>query len=236
MTIYAFGDSHARYAFSQCANVKLHWLGPWTMHRVGRGGAPIVVQVERPGAGDTLIYMFGEIDVRYHLVRLAQERYQNISDLVDELTTRFLACITATIPEMNGRPKICVMGVVPPMDPIAPNPIIPVFGSFKDRRITRNLMNTALKDKCRQHGFVFAEIPKLYETKDGGLRPHLSDGHAHIAMDHAGPLCRAVERTIGEKLGHRGPPMLTRARRQLERHRALKARDALALWQLGEAV
>lgn len=98
------------------------------------------------------------------------------------------------------------------------------------------MLNTVLETHAKAFDITYVPIPALYEEADGSLRMGLSDGHAHIAMDHARPICRAVGARIGVPLRFDPPSPLDRLRLRALRAWAFRQHDAKALWDLGRLI
>lgn len=229
MAIHVFGDSHAHYLFSRVPDLTVHWLGPWTMHRVARDGVTFTSDCS---ADDTVIFVFGEIDVRCHLVPQAATTRCSVEDVAADLGRRFIASLKASCPPGQ---KLVVLGVVPPLTPLRPNPEIPCRGSETERIAARRSLNAALEISARENGIEFVAIPSLYETSHGLMKRYLSDGHAHIAMDCAGPLVSQVSSKLGVPLGFVERKPLYRLLRQAGRHASSILKLRLQMWNLGKA-
>ncbi|MBS0250523.1 MAG: hypothetical protein JSR78_05600 [Proteobacteria bacterium] len=229
MAIHVFGDSHAHYLFSRVPDVTVHWLGPWTMHRVARDGPAFT---QDGSADDTAIFVFGEIDVRCHLVPQAGKARRSIEDVATDLGHRFIAALKT---RRLAAQKFVVLGVVPPLTPLRPNPEIPCRGSDDERIAARKSLNAALESAARDNGIEFIAVPPLYETSRGLMKRHLSDGHAHIAMDCAGPLVRHVSSQLGVPLTFVERKPLPKLMRQAGRRAASILMLRLPMWNLGKA-
>lgn len=117
MPIYVFGDDHARQAFGLCANVRLHWLGPYTMRRVSRDGAFKPLEIGMPTSGDTMIYMVGAEDVRRHLFRSALKEDGDLAAAVTSLAQRYVTAVHGLTTLLNFPMTICVVRIVAPAAP-----------------------------------------------------------------------------------------------------------------------
>jgi hypothetical protein len=70
--LHVFGDSQAKCLFDGVPGCKLNWLGPVTMYRVGRDKAWFLKEPDIAG-GAWAVLVFGGIDVRCHIGRIAEE-------------------------------------------------------------------------------------------------------------------------------------------------------------------
>ncbi len=236
VAIYVFGDSHAHYTFARCADVTTFWLGPRTMHRVGRDGASFVPHLVTPKPDDAVVLVFGEIDVRCHIARIARIQGRPIEYIIGELVDRYVVRTRATFEHFGLRSRIFMLGAPPPMDPITPNPDLPVHGPLSERIAIRRMLNAVLEVHTKAFDITYVPIPALYEEPDGSLRKRLSDGHAHIAMDHAHHICHEVGARIGSPLRFDRPVWLERICLGALRAWGFWRHDAEPLWDLGRLV
>jgi hypothetical protein len=236
MAVYVFGDSHAHYTFTRCTDVTTFWLGPRTMHRVGRDGASFVPHLATPKPDDAVVLMFGEIDVRCHIARIARSQGRPIEYVIGELVDRYVVRTRATFEHFRIQSRIFMLGAPPPMDPITPNPNLPVHGPLSERIAIRRMLNAVLEMHTKAYDISYVPIPALYEEPDGSLRRRLSDGHAHITMDHAHPICREVAARIGSPLRFDRLYRLEQMCLGALRAWSFRRHDAEALWDLGRLV
>jgi len=202
MALHVFGDSHAQYLFSRVPEAKVHWLRARTMHRVGRDGVDFFEpHVED---GDTVLCVFGEVDVRCHIVRLGRERSDGIGGIARDVARRYVDAVVMASIRLPAS-TFAVMGVVPPINPMKANVELPVVGSLAERIEAREALNRTLDQCCSSSGIIYVPVPKTFERPDGSLRRHLSDGHAHIAMDCAEPVCQAAAEKLGMSLSFQRP-------------------------------
>jgi hypothetical protein len=70
MVIHAIGDSHVKLNFGGDPRIVVHHLGPVTMRAVSKDGRNNISLKELGIVdGDSVIWCFGEIDVRCHIIR-----------------------------------------------------------------------------------------------------------------------------------------------------------------------
>ncbi|SEI14484.1 hypothetical protein SAMN02799636_05947 [Methylobacterium sp. 275MFSha3.1] len=189
----------------------------------------------QPEPDDVIIFVFGEVDVRCHMLRIATSKGLSLQAEADDLATRYITALTEAINYFPHRPKICVMGIVPPIDPLVPNPILPNVGTLAERLVAWFLLDKALAARAHQAGYTFVAIPRSYHSRDGSLKRRYSDGHAHIAKDCTEAAVRAVEKSLGISLGFRPLPIWRNMLRAATRQLAILNKDYAVLWTLGEA-
>lgn len=157
-----------------------------TMHRIGRDGLSLLEKWRRDliGAknGDTLVFVFGEIDVRCHILK--QSKKQNIS--IDEVISKLVNSYLRTIIDYKNlyeQLNVVVFNTLPPIDYIHLPPY-EQYGTLEERVIIAKKLNQALKDKCDEYEIKFLDIYNLFSQMDGSMNPDLSDGSVHISPYH----------------------------------------------------
>jgi hypothetical protein len=206
--VHVFGDSHSR-SYASMPEAIVHHIELATMHRAGRDRAFFLRKMRwRMGRFAAVALVFGEIDVRVHIGRVAERTGRSIASVVEEMATRFLDAVA----RYRGRHRILVVAVTPPaagtdgMPPALPD--YPNWRMAIDRVPVTRALNDTLRSGCAARGFDFVECPADYAGPDGILRPEMSDGNVHIGSERTGPvidalryvLCSAVsDRRCGDK-------------------------------------
>lgn len=233
MKLHVFGDSHAEYLFKRIIEADVHWLGPWTMHRVARDGAYFVYEKVRGfTSGDGIVLIFGEIDIRCHLGRIADRDARTLDVLVAELALGYVEAAVALLRTFPAA-KIIVVEPVPPITPTSINPDFPIYGSEADRIEIHRKLAARLEELCENRNLIYFAIPRRYCTRRGSLKLHLSDGTAHVAQDKANMFCRSLSHYLGTKLTFNKGPFLPSSLRSFARMIASLTRQSEQLWKLG---
>ena len=95
MALHVFGDSHSVACFGRISEIDMHWVRTVTNHPVLVGdGADFRSQGITIRPGDILIFVFGEIDVRAHIGRIADATGLPRRELLEELVDAFLTSIS----------------------------------------------------------------------------------------------------------------------------------------------
>lgn len=203
--IHVFGDSHASFCFSNQKILQeferssfrhthenktyeipfiIHWLGPRTMHRIGRDGLS-GFNIFHYGVTeeDIAVFIFGEIDVRVHIGKQKDHMKRDLDEVIKTLTSNYIHTIIDNKNLFNNVTFI-IMSVMPP----APNHVsdskeYPVYGDVQDRVLIAKKINTQLEALAFKNGFLFLDIYPLYADAQGILREELSDGGVHAAMN-----------------------------------------------------
>lgn len=191
--VHIFGDSHTRF-YTAMPEAIVHHIELVTMHRAGRDRAFFLRKMRwRMGRHATIALVFGEIDVRVHIGRIAEQTGTEASAIIDDVVRRFL---DAADRHRHGR-RLLVVGLVPPgrlshgFDPVHPD-----WRTAPERLPLTHLMNAALRRTCSERGFTFVACPDVYADAEGLLRPELSDGSIHIGEDHMDAAIAALRQAI----------------------------------------
>lgn len=167
--------------FRGFANTAVHHVGGVTAHRVGRDGVASVITADPPQLSMYCVFVFGEIDVRCHLKRIADEQKRNWFDVIADVAMRYTITISAYCTDKKKTPIIC--SVLPPSDRGHENSL-PVYGPLEERVISTLIFNTMTEKWCRQLGIKFLDIWHRFALTDGSLNHEFSDGLVHIAEKH----------------------------------------------------
>jgi FkbM family methyltransferase len=192
--IQVFGDSHSQFIFQNTPGIQVNWLGPITMHRVGRDGLWFLKDHEFR-TEDWLLTVFGEIDARCHVGKIADQRNRPYAEIVADLVRRYINSLNGTTVR-----KI-IAGVPPPADgPGIINADFPVYGTIEQRINITRLINDELIAQASTVGIPVLEIPSLFEDAAGGLDSRLSDGSVHINRSYVWPIIKSLEAIVGARL------------------------------------
>jgi hypothetical protein len=188
--IHTIGDSHANWTFrdttispstilSPIPGVSIHYLGAITMKRVGYLEdtlLPDMMKTIELQPEDTLIFCFGEIDVRCYvkgnLERLKISAHELLQDWVDRYFIRISTLDT------KGA-KIAIMSVVPPhINPVHKD--FPVAGTIEERVMYTNKINELYNIECQKRGCLYFDVHSRYKDENERLPRAYSQGTVHI--------------------------------------------------------
>lgn len=173
---FVFGDSHAHFCFSGVARARVGWMGPVTMHRVGRDGSFVFQQAsESLGSERNVVFCFGEIDCRAHIRKIADRTGMPVEAVIHDVTERFGATLKS-FRALDGR-TVFVCGVVPPNGHM---PAVYPFNSLTDQIALVRHFNAALTDMCRANAFRFVDLYTPFSNADGLLPREWSDENIHL--------------------------------------------------------
>lgn len=205
-TIHVLGDSHAYFSFtntdgnlsmydgryeepkdfeySQNGKVlkyklHIHWMGPITMHRVGRDKLNIL-DLRNFGVkeGDIAIFSFGEIDVRCHIEKQRDINKRDLSEIIDKLATEYIEAIALN--KKNYQNLICIIFAPVPPTGSGHNPDYPIYGSLTDRTNINKLLIDKLKSKSSQFNIQVLDATDLLSDEHGALDSNICDGIVHV--------------------------------------------------------
>lgn len=178
--VHVIGDSHS-LAFSLIPGCVVHWLGPITMHRVGRDDLAFLNLVNLSVQnGQAVVFAFGEIDVRCHIGRQRDLYFRPLENVLDELVSNYI--YTILLNRMFYTDLICIVYSVTPPTENGFDPSSPYYGTLEDRINITKQLNARLEYACRCFGLLFLDVYNDYSTPEGSLIPVLSDSGVHINM------------------------------------------------------
>ncbi len=180
--IYAIGDSHSAYTFKDVPGVDVRRIGPVTLKRVGYMEdtlVPSVVSLIEPTPEDTLIFCFGEIDMRCYVKPVLELKKDATEDgLLLDWVERYVAVLESL--DMNGA-RIAVMSVVPPATKrLAETLHRHVGGTDEERAGYTRTLNSHLERLCGERGWLYLDVYSLYADSKGMLPAKRIDSHVHI--------------------------------------------------------
>ena len=185
MKIYTIGDSHCLSYMKSQYVTKVHWIGPVTMHRVGRdiinfqnfGCDPIgagyhIVSVPTDGI---VIASFGEVDIRNHIINQISLNTTE-DDVINILITNF---INALILNKQNYKYIAVPSIVPTTRQSDSNYVPENITDIDRIRYTKKI-NKILSNELSKHNMYFLNLYDHYVDNEGFLKAELRDDSIHI--------------------------------------------------------
>jgi hypothetical protein len=177
--VHVFGDSQA-YSYAQLPSVVVHALPGTTMHRVARDGAWFLRRLRRRmGQRSTLVFVFGGVDARRHIGRIAEESGQPIDMVAQRLVAGYLDSLAA---ERQGR-RVIVVGVLPPASEESIHAAFGSWGTQQQRATVSLALNMALADGCAARGFGFVDQSRDYADARGYLHAGLTYDGVHLTEE-----------------------------------------------------
>lgn len=183
--IHIYGDSHARYSFSGLdLSHQNHSCNAITMFRIGRDQAIINFHPSHLGPDNILVFVYGEIDVRFHIGNQIL-RGRKEEEIIQQLVMAYFNTIK-TVAASSYR-HIIVTSILPPCQQAECESVngkitheYPFQLSDTDRVRFRERMNTLLREYCQENHFVFFDPYDFYTRPDGTLKFEYSDTNVHI--------------------------------------------------------
>lgn len=180
--IYIIGDSHTDL-FVRIDRAVVRWIGPVTMHRVGREADKILNYKNYGVAKDaTVISVFGEIDVRAHIMRIVHPTSSGIIGFVDNLVALYVSAVRHAFVNSEARTQI-IAGLVPPCSRMSMGGF-PVAGTPQQRVELTNAINDRLRFSCQLFGFGYLDQYTPFAADDGTLASQWTDDGLHISRKH----------------------------------------------------
>jgi hypothetical protein len=173
----------------------IHCFIARTLHRVGREGVN-AINVKHMGIAerDTVIFCFGEVDVRHHIGRQRDFHGRNLYEILYTLTNNYIRFIEQNR-SFYKQLNCMIFGVVPPlayskfMPPnFTPDTAFPFYGTPEDRVFITRELNRIMKEEGAKKNIGFLDIGDLYATPQGVLNPIFFDGIVHIQPQFNRPI------------------------------------------------
>lgn len=200
--IHVFGDSHT-VAFTGIPNVHIHWLGAITMHRVGRDGLDFLNNTSfGVQQNDYVVFVFGEIDVRWHIGKQRDFKFRSIDEILNTLVTKYIKTIKDYRIQYQNI-HLIVYSIVPPTNNY-PHPQI--YGTLEDRIEITQKLNAKLLEACKKENLRFLDVYNDYALPDGSLNLTLSDGTLHIGIPFNQALAYRLNQIIYQNLSDTAVP------------------------------
>lgn len=156
--VHIIGDSHT-LAFQHCI-LKVHYLGAVTAYNLvnensSSGGREKLFKVINSlKKEETVLLVFGEIDVRIHIYNQYMKKKVSIEKLINNVIRNYSQVIEE-IKEKNF--KVGVYNIVPP-GPQGNIYNYPYYAKWSLRLKITQMMNEQLKNFCRKNGIFFVDI------------------------------------------------------------------------------
>ena len=187
-----------------------HHRGAITMYRIGRDAAELSAQslaeVEVRD-GDALVFVFGEIDVRCHVMKQHQAQQRPVEEIVERLVGAYMDRLVE-VAARYPRSKIAVFGVIPPFDPPNYGPAnAPIVGTVAERVVAARLLNEALERRAAAHGFIYCDVMNELAGPDGTLPHDRSDCFCHVSFEWSHVAVTALYERLAAAT--RTPPLVT---------------------------
>ncbi|MCK5018528.1 MAG: hypothetical protein KAS32_15820 [Candidatus Peribacteraceae bacterium] len=173
---HAIGNSHSIYFGTYFKNFRCYNVGATLAYSLGQdkvsktnGKAHVLEILKFIKHDEQIIFTFGEIDCRAHLLKQVKTQNSSIQQVTEACAKSYMKFINE-IKEM-GYNNIMIWGIPASSSDILP-PVkrYPRIGSCKDRNKTTEELNNRIEEKCVKLGCQFISIfPYLidenYETK-----------------------------------------------------------------------
>lgn len=209
--LHVFGDSHSAACFSNVAQhltfkypkvryyntllelpVNLNWLGPVTMHRIGRDG--LNLKNYNIKHDDIVLFVFGEIDVRCHILKQVDTKKRALKEVVKTLVDFYVNSIV-TNRSFYPKATYVVLGVIPTRDNDDQynNVKFPFWGTTSQRIEAQKYLNYYLQSICKANNILFCPFPSDFYSSQGYLKKEMRDHNVHIHADYRLIVQRALK-------------------------------------------
>lgn len=194
--IHCIGDSHSS-VFSGNEEMQPIWpnrsndiipyfksyrIGPATAYQL-KTKTPIIDQiVSLIPPNDKLLFCFGEVDIRAHLIKQMIEQNRTLESVVKECVDRYFEVILMYKKTLNI--EIVVWGPIASWNDLKPYLGGPSFGTGLERNKTTKQFNEYLEKLCVENSIPFISIFNEMLNEDGTTNPiyldDWDDCHIHL--------------------------------------------------------
>ncbi len=189
-TIHIIGDSHSsiftglhgvcgtynQFHAQALPSFQVWHLGQYLAHSVGSTSHEVHTHIRRclkriPGT-DRVVFFFGEIDCRNHVVRHTQNDHE-VAPVAAVVAEKYVkrAC------KLAGARRVAFVAVPPATVSQHGNQLLPTVGTFDQRRVAVNAFNAALRATAAMLGAHVIDVHDALATPHGHPSPaYFADG------------------------------------------------------------
>lgn len=211
MTIHCIGDSHSAVfsgeekmqpcwptpASNKIPHFKSYRIGPATAYQLANKQQiiePLINSLEL-GVDDKLMFCFGEVDIRAHLIKQSNLQNRPASDLVVECVDRYINALTYY---KKYGVQIIVWGPIASWCEEKKYTGGPSFGTNQERNWVTFAFNVSLQFACLREGFKFVSIFYDMVTDDMKTIPDFLDdwdgSHMHLSQRAMPTILKSFEK------------------------------------------
>jgi hypothetical protein len=212
-TIHCIGDSHASF-FSGRNSMQPVWpdrsadtLPFFTSYRLGavlayslpdlnttmRGREKLIQILDQLPRGSRVLFGFGEIDCRVHLLKQVEKQSEDIETVVKNCVERYIGAIA----ELKRDFQIIIWGVIPSTTAKeTTNVRFPQYGSCLERNKVTKIFNKHLENLAHKHGFLFVTVFDQLVHKNGLTNDAYYIDQVHLSQRAMPFTIRALARVI----------------------------------------
>lgn len=188
--LFVIGDSHALYCFAGVENARLYWTGPRSMHRVGRDGVRRQLPLFcNPRQVDHVVFIFGEVDCRALVERVAAEKHRPLQVILADLAKRYVGAVSEFARRRGVACAICTV-------------IRPPRGSPDNQIPIRESLNRLLRQEALLHSISVVDVEGAVAGTGGFMRDGWELDTIHINPRENRPIIDAMNAAMGTRYGH----------------------------------
>jgi hypothetical protein len=183
------GDSHV-FTFLEAGHTLPIWLGAITMHRVARDAAAFLALSELDVyAGLDIVFCFGEIDARLHIMRQVESTGSTAKDIIGDLVERYVHSIAHIVDRPGLRCFVTTPVPPQPIKPGSPYAASEIAPLVERIAVARELAE-ALISQAGIHDIGVIDVYRALRTDDGCMQRDCASDEIH-AYTQSGRLAAA---------------------------------------------
>lgn len=208
---YVFGDSHS-WVFTQTddhpkwfpvqtpvlsrdGRFRVTRLGPWLANSLGKKEKQDVLReaLSSVPEGSKVIFSFGEIDCRCHVVPEAKASGRSIRQVCEDIAATYLSSVNKL-----ARPdlRVYIWNAPPLTGGPCYNQEYPIRGTYEECREAIECLNSCLKESCERIGAKFIDIYQFLVDGDK-TRTECFRDHIHLSPAAVWPRIEEVLKCAG---------------------------------------
>lgn len=129
--------------------------------------------------GSNLLFCFGEIDCRFHIIKQAEKSENTIENIAERTALKYLE-VLLEIKALGY--NIIVWNAVPPTNPDKINPDYPHYGTYEERILATTTFNSTLKKRCSELGFLFLSVYDRLVNEDQTAKMEYYMDNVHLSQ------------------------------------------------------
>jgi hypothetical protein len=126
-----------------------------------------------------VLFCFGEIDCRFHIIKQAEIQAVSIESIATETANKY-SQVLKELQELGY--EILVWNVIPPTNPATQNPEYPHYGNYSQRIIATEAFNEQLKRDAEANNFMFIDIYNNLIDKDRKANMEFYMDQVHLSQ------------------------------------------------------
>ena len=159
-----------------------------------------------------VLFCFGEIDCRFHILKQSIQRDVEVEVVVEETVNKYVNVLK----EFQALEyEILVWNVIPPTNPAKTNPEYPHYGKYSERIKATMLFNNFLKKKCTDFKFNFIDIYDQLIEKNYHANMNYYMDEIHLSQKAMSFTIDSLQKIYPDIFNYKGSPQVSFIKKML---------------------